>query len=393
MMTTGTDHQQGETTILLCLTLILMPLVEDAMDESTPWLTAQLQQRFTHRNGVIADSRAGNELTWLVALPTFEGWFTSLEEILTMTLGRRLAHAAAESEEWYWRLTENELPEPWFKKQQKRMSVINADWALRGHGQMQFLNTTDSTDSVLVAHRSHTSLAAGMANAAWERIEDKRTRFQWSDRGASETIIEAEYDARNIPAPTPTSPSWQEVETSAARNVDAAHPMELARHEADGLWTVEGIQMMTLHRDVLLRFESLAIPHLSESARDTDPRTSWTGFNDTDTAVFWDAIAEATRKQFHSSGELVLIAEAVHWLHVSAAHLGSAGLGEVVNAESVDNLGGVNLDIPMCPHPALAAGILLGCWERSEGRQGRCEWSCGPAGHIFALRSRREVAE
>ena len=169
--------------------------------------------------------------------------------------------------------------------------------------------------------------------------------------------------------------------------------MGLARHEADGLWTVEGTRMITLHRDVLLRFESLAIPHLSNSARSTDPRTSWIGLNDTDTAVLWDAIAEALREQFHASGELVLIAEAAHWLRVSAAHLGSAGLGDVVNAESIDELGGVNLDIPVCTHPALATGILLGCWERSEGRQGRCDWSCGPEGHKFVLRSRREVAE
>jgi len=331
-------------------------------------------------------------MTWLVGLPTFEAWFASLEEILTLTLGRRLAHAAAESEEWYWRLSGNELPEPWFKKRMKRMAVINADWALRGHGQIQFLDTSESTDSVLVAHRSHTSIAAGMANAAWERIEDKRTRFQWSDRGASETIIEAENDPRNIPAPSPIRASWQDA-SGKTNGVDVDHPMGLARHEADGLWTLEGVRMLTLHRDVLLRFETLVLPHITGSARNTDSRTEWVGLDDADATILWDAFAEAMRKQFHASGDLVLIAEASHWLHVSAAHLGEGGLGVVVNSNSIDEIGGVELTVPVCTHPALSAGILLGCWERSEGRQGRCDWSCGADGHKFVLRSRRNVVE
>ena len=84
--------------------------------------------------------------------------------------------------------------------------------------------------------------------------------------------------------------------------------------------------------------------------------------------VLWDAMAEAARRQFLASGELVLIASPEHWIDVANRHLSFLGMGRVSNASVVDDNGGVELTLPSTVHPAIVTGRLLGCWERAEGR-------------------------
>lgn len=367
-----------------------MPLVDDSMDESTPWLVAQLQQRFVPTTtGLIGDQQVSGAPVWCTTLPAFERWFSEIESELDQTLGRRLAHAAAESEEWILAQLPP-MPSSWFGQQKKRISIVNSDWSLRGLGQLAMLESSASNATLLVANRSHTALASGMGNAAWEGIQEKRFRFQWSDRGAGETVVELSGDPRTIPKPSDTVLLWLDVKGEATQSECL---YDRARHEADGVWTVEGNRAMILHRDLLLRFETLSLPYLASTPRSSDARTEWNGITGSDQIVLWDAMAEAARKQFLASGELVLIASPEHWVSVSKRHLALQGLGTVSNSTEIDSNGGVELLIPSTIHPAILVGRLIGCWERAEGRAARATWSNDADGHHIKLESRREIAE
>ena len=166
-----------------------------------------------------------------------------------------------------------------------------------------------------------------------------------------------------------------------------------ARHETEGVWTVEGNRVVMLHQDLLLRFVNLAIPYMADSHRSTDARTEWIGIDEVEKIVLWDAMAEAARKQFLASGELVLVAEAESWKSVSNRHLSAQGLGRVIGATGIDAHGGVDLLMPAALHPAVAVGILIGCWERAEGRAAKATWSSEKDGHHIRLESRRTIAE
>ncbi|MDE0707631.1 MAG: hypothetical protein OSB33_01650 [Candidatus Poseidoniales archaeon] len=366
-----------------------MPLVDDSMDESTPWLIEKLSHRYTPNDvGFIIDTNAGNTPVWCTTLPAFERWFAEMEAVTNQTLGRRLAYAAAESEEWRWSLAPT-LPKSWIGQQKKRIATVNSDWSIRGLGQLAMLETSSEGAMLLVANRCHTTIAAGMGNAAWECIENRRFRFQWSDRGVGETIVQSTHDPRKIPAPKNITISWTDVEGEMT-NQECLY--NRARHEADGVWTVEGNRTLMLQRDLLIRFETLAIPYLTDTPRSTDSRTEWMGISEPEQIVLWDAMAEAARRQFLASGELVLVAEVEHWISVSNRHLVQYGLGRVIKSAGIDNYGGVELRISAALHPAIVVGRLIGCWERAEGRAAKATWSSDDTGHCIKLESRREIA-
>ncbi len=365
-----------------------MPLVDDLMDESTPSLVEQLKLRFTSMdNGFIVDE-IDQQPIWCVTVSGFERWFSEMESSLDQTLGRRLAHAAAESEEWHWNQT-SPLPKSWFGQQKKRIAKINADWNLRGQGQLGVLESGNESNTIIVANRSFTAIAAGIGNAAWECIQELRYRFQWSDRGAAETVIELTSDARQIPAPTMCNLGWSDLPGKICQDERTFHR---ARHEVDGLWTVEGNRMMMLSRDCIQRFEMLSTAYLSSTERSTDARTTWDGIQSHEQIVFWDSMSEAARRQFLGSGELVLIASPEHWIDVANRHLSMQGLGRVVSATEIDAHGGVALSLSATFHPAIVTGILLGCWERAEGRGAKAEWSNSESGHTIVLKNRRDLA-
>ncbi|MCH2637695.1 MAG: hypothetical protein MKZ56_04945 [Candidatus Thalassarchaeum sp.] len=367
-----------------------MPLVDDSMDESTPWLISQLKERFVSTdNGFILDSEAGNMPVWCLTLGAFESWFSELEAVTDQTLGRRLTHASAESEEWRWSMAPA-MPNSWIGQQKKRIATVNSDWAIRGMGQLEMMESSNEKATLLVANRGHSALAAGMGNAAWECIQELRFRFQWSDRGAGETVVECTKDTRQIPAPKKADIAWTDLNGNPEENECL---YDRARHETEGVWTVEGNRAMMLPRDLLLRFEGLALPYLSTTQRSTDARTEWRGVTDAETIVLWDAMAEAARRQFLASGELVLIATPEHWIQMSRRYLAQQGLGIVNDAEEVDEHGGVLLRASAALHPAIVVGRLIGCWERAEGRSARAEWSSGESGHLIRLMSRRDIAE
>ena len=369
-----------------------VPIVDESADERTPWLAEELAHRFQPTEpGLILENRSRRPPTYFIRVSEFELWLGEVEENLQLTLGRRLAHASAESEEWRQSAADRTPPTPFFKRQQKQLEWVNDDLALRGLGKLEVLSDEGGRATLLVRDRAHPAIAAGIAVSMWERINNQRFRFHWTDDGTSESLVTLELDSRTIPAAEAVVLDWAVSERNEAR-VDGEHPLSLARHEGPGNWTIDGARMMSVTQDLMVRFEETTLPHLTEKSRKAEPNCEWMGVADSDRVKLWDAFSEASRKRFIASGEMVLVGEPEHWLHVGHRFLSRAGLGGVTSAESLDEHGGVRLTLEATFHPAMTIGTLLGAWERAEARPATAVWSQSGAGHKVELRPQHDIA-
>jgi len=367
-----------------------VPLVDDAVEASDE-LAAELQERYlATASGMLVEQSGQRQPVWACPVSEFELWLGALEGMLDMPLGRRLAHAAAESEEWRMQAADRKPPNPLFGKEKKRLVWLNEDWHQRGMGEISLLESEPGEVSLVVRRRPHPALAAGITCAAWERIQKRRYRFRWTDGGSGESLITLEPDRREIPSSAAMSPSWDEVPASTTV-ATGPHPFLLSYNEG-GDWTVDGVRMLALARDLLLRFEDVVLPHLADKERSSDPRVGWTGVDDRDRLLFWDALAEVGRVKFVATGEMVLVAAPTDWVDVGRRFLSTSGMGTITTAESLDDMGGVRLTADNLFHPALAIGILLGAWERAEARPAGAAWTSSEHGHTIELTSLRDIA-
>ncbi len=367
-----------------------MPLIDDAVEASDE-LAAGLQERYlATAAGMLVEQSGQSQPVWACPVSEFELWLGALESMLDMPLGRRLAHAAAESEEWRMQAADRQPPNPLFGKEKKRLAWLNEDWHQRGMGELSLLESDSGEVSLVVRRRPHPALAAGITCAAWERLQKQRYRFRWSDGGSGESLITLELDRREIPSSAAITPSWDEVAASSTV-ATGSHPFLLSYNDG-GNWTVDGVRMLALAQDLLLRFEDVVLPHLADKERSSDPRVGWTGVDDRDRLLFWDALAEVGRAKFVASGEMVLVAAPTDWVDVGRRFLSTSGMGTITTAESLDDMGGVRLTADKLFHPALAIGILLGAWERAEARPAGAAWTSSEDGHTIELTSLRDIA-
>jgi hypothetical protein len=370
-----------------------VPIVDESADERTPWLAEALEERFRPtQRGLIVENRARRSPTYFLRSDEFELWLGEVEEHLQMTLGRRLAHASAESEEWRQGAADRVPPTPFFKRQEKQLEWANEDLKLRGLGTLEVMSAEGKQATLLVRDRAHPAIAAGIAVSIWERLTEQRFRFHWTDDGTSESLITLELDERSIPAAEAVDGRWRDAEGTDA-DMGGMHPLSLARHEGPGNWTIDGGRMMSVTQDMMVRFEETALPHLVDKTRDAEPNCEWEGVTDAERVKLWDAFAEASRQRFIAAGEMVLVAEPENWIHVGQRFLSRVGLGGVDSAESIDKHGGVRLTLNAVFHPAMTVGTLLGAWQRAEARPAVAIWSQGRAGHIVELRPKHDISE
>ena len=156
-----------------------MPLIDDAVEDSDE-LAAGLQERYlATAAGMLVEQSGQQQPVWACPVSDFELWLGALEGLLDMPLGRRLAHAAAESEEWRMQAADRQPPNPLFGKEKKRLAWLNEDWHQRGMGEISLLESEPGEVSLVVRRRPHPALAAGITCAAWERLQKQRDRFRW----------------------------------------------------------------------------------------------------------------------------------------------------------------------------------------------------------------------
>jgi hypothetical protein len=375
-------------------TVALMPLVDETSDGGTPWFSDLLKKSFHPSTwGLLIEQDGGNEPHYFISVSEFELWVGEVEKSLGHPLGRKLAHAAAESEEYRFLRTSEELVNSFFKRKrmQKRFEQVNENWNIRGFGQIELMKEEKSSTKIIIHHRAHSAIAAGLAAATYEILTDSRYRFHWTDDGNAECLVTLETDRRQIPPAQKVDERWQDDDASDSI-AEGMHPLELAFHEGPGQWSIDGIRMMGLRRDMFLRFEESIMPQVFNQEPSSPERYTWNSIQDEERKKVWSGFAEASRKRFLETDSMVLVAELDHWIHVGHRFLTRLGLGGVKSAEQIDEAGGIKLHLPALFHPAIAAGVLSAAWERVEARPSHLTWSTSHNGHFFEISSLHDLA-
>ncbi|MDP7312882.1 MAG: hypothetical protein QF831_05540 [Candidatus Thalassarchaeaceae archaeon] len=369
-----------------------MPLVDDDIDEATPWFSNRMMKAYEATNrGLIVNIAEDSTPYFFTQVSEFELWMGEVEKTIGIPLGRKLAHSAAESEEYRLLGNLSDMPNPLFNKMKKRMEWVNQSWELRGLGQLELMKKEEKSTKLIVHNRAHSAFAAGMASATYEILTGTRYRFHWTDDGNSESLITLERDMRPIPPAERVEGKWTDAEGDNVRE-EGMHPLARAYHESSGTWSNDSIRMMAIRQDHLLRFEESIMPQLFETEISDSGRFIWEGISDSERINTWTGFAEASRTRFTAGEEMILVADAEHWIHVGRRFLGKFGLGGIDSAVAIDEQGGVKLHLSSLFHPAIVAGILAAAWERAEARYAKCEWSCSQNGHIIQISSLHELA-
>ena len=117
-----------------------------------------------------------DELAARFGVRAFETWFHRLEQRLGQSLGRRLAHAALEHEEYMIGL--GGFPKP-SGRDISRWNGTEQDWQSRGMGNYSMLE--DGAEArILIENPASASLCSGFITGAWENATGKHHRFLWS---------------------------------------------------------------------------------------------------------------------------------------------------------------------------------------------------------------------
>ena len=340
-------------------------------------------------DGTYRDSSRGrDEIAWRVGGGWFESWFQGLEQRAEQSLGRRLAHAAVEHEEYMmgsggWGTPSGRDPASWSR------TILR--WETSGLGRFRILEDGDET-RIVVEQPASGPICSGLITAAWEGATSKRHRFLWSESAGEGLVITLTQDVAQIPGPKPLSPAWNDQGFGAGAMSESNDEMWLdLRSDSHGQWSIRGERKMFLHRDLILRFEEYCLPYLDGTSGGRVEDYSWKGLDEKRSA-WWTAAADSARKRFVAEAHHVLVRDSTDWISIARRHLSYHGLGGIESVKQIDGHGGVSLDFSTAFHPAIASGVLLGCWERAYGRNGRVSISFEGDKVTLNLLSSREIA-
>lgn len=336
-----------------------------------------IRQRWVHHeDGTVRDSfskSAPDSAAALFSVHGFETWFHGLEQRLGQSLGRRLAHAALEHEEFMLSKSAFSYPSG---REASNWTDYKRNWQSRGLGKYTSLED-EETSRLLIEHPASAPICAGIITATWECATGSRHKFVWSQNAQAGLVVTLEPDSLETPTPSASRIAWQD-SLPGLTNLDATESAwEDLRIDSDGIWSIMQERRMVIHRDLILRFEEFCLAYI-DGLKDGRKEMSWP-LEDEQRIAWWSAAADSMRQSVFESGILILVSNPEDWLNISSRHLGLKGLGSVENVREIDAQGGVELTLSGCFHPALTGGVLLACWERAHGRQGnlRCTFNSG----------------
>lgn len=329
-----------------------------------------------HEDGTIRDTiRAGTADTSaaMISVREFEAWFYGIEQRLGQSLGRRLAHAALEHEEFMLTQTGFSAPRG---REPDHWDDYDRDWQSRGLGRYSSFEDEEAS-RLLVEHPASAPICAGLLTAAWERATGTRHKFVWTQNAQAGLVVTLESDNIDSPAPKSQHIAWGDSDSGLTDLDQIEFAWEDLRVDGNGIWSIMQERRLVLHRDLILRFEDFCLPHI-EDIKDGRQNLSWP-LEDEQRSAWWTAAADSMRQTVFESGIHILVSKPADWLSISARHLGLNGLGLVETAIETDAQGGVQLRLKGCFHPALTGGVLLACWERAHGRRGslQCTFNSG----------------
>ena len=200
-----------------------------------------------------------DEMAWRVGVSWFELWFQGLEKRTEQNLGRRLAHAAVEHEEYMMGLGGSSIPSG---RDPASWSRTILHWETSGLGRFGLLEDGDET-RITVELPASGPICSGLIAATWEKATGKRHRFLWSESAGDGLIITLTQDDTQVPRPKPLSPSWNNQGSGANIIPETNDEMWLdMRADSPGHWSIMNERRMFVLLDLILRFEEYCIPYL-----------------------------------------------------------------------------------------------------------------------------------
>ena len=356
-------------------------------------------------DGTFFDAHLGREgffehqnVAWRVGTSWFESWFQGIEHRLGLSLGRRLAHAAAESYEYQAsnpasagilgiRKFSSKIPSG---REISSWSSTILEWQTQGLGRFKMLDDSEEI-RIIVERPASGPICSGIIASAWEKSTGKRHRFRWSENKGGGLLITLAQDDTEIPSPKPTNPNWNWKHTDMLGDSDIDELWKDFRMDSPGDWSIRGERKMFLHRDLFLRFEDYCIPYVDDIKEGRSEDYTWEALDDK-RSEWWTAAADSARERFVAEGHHVLVRDPSDWVGVARRHLSYHGLGGIDSTAGTDEHGGIRLGFTSVFHPAIASGVLLGCWERAHGRNGRASVSYEEGLVNLELRASREIA-
>ena len=339
-------------------------------------------------DGTCRDNSRDEESVWRIGVNRFESFLQGVEKRTENSLGRRLAHASLEHEERFMRL--GNITKPSGLDPTAWTDYI-FDWESRGLGRFRLLD--DEQDIRILAEGPASGpICAGALAAAWECASSRRHRLTWSDGPTDGLIVSLIEQHTDVPSPKPLNVPWMTSESTISPSDENQIHWTDYRSDGGGTWSIMGERKMMVHLDLVLRFEEYCTPYVEGKNFTRSEDYVWDGSEDKRSA-WWDAVADSAREGFVSEGHHVLVRDHSDWISIARRHLSSHGLGGLRETKQTDTLGGVLLTFSGVFHPAIASGILLGCWERAYGRNGRAVFSFKSDKPILELRSSRVIAD
>ena len=334
-------------------------------------------------DGMIRDSLRDSKPVWVIGTNVFERWIQGVEERTGQSLGRRLAHAAAESEEFMLRKGKFQIPkginpDSW-------LSTLN-DWHSRGIGYFNSLDSSDEETRVIISNPASGPICAGLLASTFEVSSNRRYRFRWVESKKQSLIFSLFPDNSDIPPPEEKLQTWSQ-EDFQVSNLDLFDSLELGHN---GSWAINSNRCMIIHLDLILRFADNCTTYLDQ-IHTGRVDYEFSGLDESE-VVMWTAMADSIRDVTFETAPHILISKPNDWKQTAHRHLSYNGLGAIYTAESIDSHGGVKLILDCCFHPAISGGILLACWERAYGRRGKLNYQIDNGSVCFFLSSSVEIA-
>ena len=337
-----------------------MPLIDEAENLLDRELMSNLESQFTVRNGLIIDNRGNSWYRW--RSDGLESWWRMFEEVIDAPMGRRLANAACDEEEWL--LNSEILDFTGLFKKKKIASALVERWRLHGWGIPEL--KPPSFDSTGL-----TPIFAGILQADIERIKSKRYRMRWQEKSAESCILSLDESNYPITASKQTG-----------ENYSPGNPYQI---EVEKGWRIDGLSHFLLPTGLFKRLQDSCAGLVANIGE--DERQSWPELGDG-----FLALAIASKNLFIAGEEIFLAADAEGWMESSRAFFSPMGLSAPVDAKELDSNGGIELKFSEIPLLALTAGYLAGAWVRCEGRPVKVDIKSEGKFQLISLQSRYELS-
>lgn len=328
-----------------------------------------LSSRWVHySNGLILDSKNSGQPVWMVGSIWFEKWFHSLEDKLELSLGKRLIQASSEELEYY--LLSNRIFAPKNNNIDDWKHLI-MDFHQKGLGTFSFYGEDGTDVKILITDYSNINIAIGYLSSAWEYMSGKRYKSSWADSESS-ILLTLSPSSDTFPPPVASINLSQHRGEKSVSN--SSEWWEMLSLGSEGCWYIQNSRKLIISSDMFEKFITSSIPFIQLNRNSRYDNYKWNDI-DASNSTWWSASAESSRELFILQSFHIMIREIKDWKKVGYNHLQKTGLGAIIDVENYDDGDGIIFTLHSLFHPSITCGILLACWERANGRNGKLEFT------------------